>query len=222
MISPLFAASYDCGRRLVAVGCPLDYLQDLPRNLAAFRKTLEMRQLGGYVESRVFALAASQTAYVMGLRLLTDLPQGIIISHWDFHPPWNDHWISWDYDPREIVPTWEHARYESVFDSRLSAVLNDHRLLARGHPVEGLLCGCAYQAIPQSCASGATVTAKLTLIDDAGHTFALRIELAVDRSAVLTAKAHTTRRKGRLFDQPDSVDRESEVREEQQMRRAAH
>jgi hypothetical protein len=222
MINPLFAASYECGRRLVAAGCPLDYLQDLPRNLAAFRKTLELRQLGGYVESRVFALGSTQTCYLIGLRLHSELPRGMIISDWSFSPPWEDHVISWDYDAREMVPEREHASYESVFDSRLSAVLNDGRLLARGHPIEGLLCGCAYQAIPDSCASGATVSAKLTVTDNTGRTFALRIALAVDRSAALARSERTTRRAGRIFDHPDFVDRKSKVGEEQQIRREAH
>jgi hypothetical protein len=222
MTKPLYAASYQRGQRLVAAGCPLDYLEDLPRNLAAVRKTLEIRQLGGYVESRVVALGPTQTCYLLGLRLHTDLPRGIVISDWGFRPPWEDHVIFWDYEPTDILPALERGRYESVVHSRLSAVLNERRLLTRGHPVEGLLCGCASQTMPESLLSGATAYAMLTVTDDAGNTLALRIELTVDRSAALTGKARTTRREGGLFDKPDFVNRESEISEEQRMRRAAH
>lgn len=215
MINPLYAASYECGRRLVAVGCPLDYLESLPRNLAAFRKALQIRQLGGYVESRVFALGPIRTGYLIGVRLHTDLPRGIIVSDWGFHPPWENHVVSWDYDPREIVPAGEHARYETIFDSRLSAVMNERRLLTRGHPVEGLLCGCASQSIPESLPIAATVSGKLTVTDDTGDTFALRITLAVDRSAARTWKTWTTRREGGPFKHPNPVDQESEISAEQ-------
>src|SRR5713101_8136688 len=149
MINSLYAPSYECGRRLVAAGCPLDYLEILPRHLAAFRKRLEIRQLGGYVESRVFALGPINTGYLIGLHLHTDLPRGVIISDWRFNPPWENHLISWDYDPRDIVPALGRGRYERVVHSRLSAVLNERRLLTRGHPVEGLLCGCAFQPMPE-------------------------------------------------------------------------
>ncbi|MFY9528808.1 MAG: hypothetical protein WBC04_03025 [Candidatus Acidiferrales bacterium] len=221
MINRLHAASYERGRRLVAAGCPLDYMENLPRNLAAFRKPLYICQLGGYMESRILDFGgAGATVYLIGLGVGTDLPRGILISEWTFVAPWGHH-ISWDYDPREIVPASKHDLYASVFDSRLSAVLNDRRLLARGRPVEGLLCGWAFQSIPASFASGETVGAQFSLTADTGYTVALRIELAIDRSVALTRKARTTRREGRLFDKPDFVDRASQIPAEQQMRRAS-
>jgi hypothetical protein len=214
VINRLYSPSYQRGRRLVAAGCPLDYLDDLPLNPAASRKSLYIRQLSGYIESRIFDFdEAGVTGYVVGLCVGTDLPRGIVISDWSFVAPW-EHYVSWDYDAREIIPAPEYGRYASIFNSRLSAVLNDRRLLTRGCPVEGILCGFAFQSIPQSFANGETVRAMLSLSADTGHTAALRIALTVDRTFARTRQVHTARREGRLFDKPDLV-------EAQQMRRAS-
>jgi hypothetical protein len=81
--------------------------------------------------------------------------------------------------------------------------MNDRRLLARGRPVEGLVCGRAFEPIPESVASGETVHGKLSLTSDTGYTVALRITLTVDRSIARAPDALTERRKGRLSDKPD-------------------
>jgi hypothetical protein len=196
------AASYERGRRLVAAGCPLDYLESLPHKSGVFRKTLYIRELGGYTENRVIDFGAGTIGYVIGVAVGTDLPGGIVISDWSFVAPW-DHYISWDYEPRDVVPKRDHCIYNGLFNSRLSGVMNDRRLLARGRPVEGLVCGRAFEPIPESVASGETVHGKLSLTSDTGYTVALRITLRVDRSIARAPNALTERRKGRLFDKPD-------------------
>jgi len=75
-------------------------------------------------------------------------------------------------------------------------VLDEHRLLGRGYPVEGLLCGRSDQPIPESVKG--YVTAKLTLADDEGSTAALRIALTVVRRGATPSDTIPTRR-SRIF-----------------------
>ena len=193
---------------IVAAGCPLDYLKNLPRTSGAYRTRLRVQELGGYLESRVFDDSPTAGArYLIGVRLGTDLPGGVIISDWDFCPPWENHSVCWDYDPQDIVPADEYARYASVFNSRLSAVLNERRLLLRGRPVEGLLCGRAVHSIPESIAKGAAVRAQLMMVDDTGYTVRLDIELAVHHRTPQINKASRSGRRVRIFDKPDLVPR---------------
>jgi hypothetical protein len=91
MIRP-YAASYECGRRLVAAGCPLDYLELLPGKSDPHRKRLYIRELGGYVENRVIDFGAGSFGYVIAVAVGTDLSGGIVISDWSFVAPW-DHYI---------------------------------------------------------------------------------------------------------------------------------
>jgi hypothetical protein len=51
-----YAASLDCGRRLMAAGCPIDHLNHLPRDINSVRKTLYLAQLDEPSDSRVFDL----------------------------------------------------------------------------------------------------------------------------------------------------------------------
>lgn len=177
MTNRIFAASYERGIELTAVGCPLDYPDALPRRLGARRMPLFAQQLDGYAESCVYALGR-RTVYVIGLRLGTDVP-GAIITEWNVVPPWQEQVICWEYAPEDIIPKRDWGTYASLVDSRLMGVLNDRRLLRRGYPIDGLVCGCSSQPIPESCAG--SVSAKLTIVDDAGNTVALPIGLAVFR-----------------------------------------
>jgi len=168
-----FAASYQRAQELIAVGCPLDY----PDALAPRRKPFHVEQLAGYVESRVYAIGPMQTGYVIGLRLWTDAAQ-IVIAEWDFAPPWENHLVSWNYDPRDIIPENHLAPYESVLHSRLRGILDEHHSLRRGYPVEGLLCGCSSQPIPESDPS---VVGELIVQNHAGNKVALHVTLAIVR-----------------------------------------
>jgi len=179
MKNQIFAASYERGEELIAAGCPLDYPEALPGHSAARHKPFRAEQLRGYAESRVYANFPLQTKYVIGLRLGTDRPSGTVIAEWSFVPQWPDQLIDWDCEPGDIIPEGEHAAYEDLLESPLMGVLNDRRLLRRGCLVEGLLCGCSSQPIPESgepCGYG-----KLTLLDDMGAKVALRIALSVFR-----------------------------------------
>ena len=66
--------------------------------------------------------------------------------------------------PTRRGPKEDRGTYRSLLDSRLMRVLNDHVPLGRGYPVEGLLCGCSYQLVPESC--NRSITVKLILVDD--------------------------------------------------------
>ena len=76
-------------------------------------------------------------------------------------------------------------------------VLNERRLLRRGYPIDGLVCGCSYQPIPES--GDSLIYGKLTLVDDRESAVALRIALTVIRHAATRSKTSPTRT-GRLFD----------------------
>jgi hypothetical protein len=200
MIRP-FSASYECGRRLVAVGIPLDYLEILPRKVDALRSHLYIGQLGGDCRSRVLDLKEGEIRYLLALRLSTNLSRGIVISNWSITTPW-DHYINWDYDPADIVPASDHPTYGRLLSSPLSDVLDNKRHLSRGRPVDGLLSGCAFfQSIPRSIRNGATVHASLSLTDDTGRTVTQDIEMIVDRRAA--GRFAYAKRKGRLFEKRD-------------------
>jgi hypothetical protein len=189
MTNRIVAASYERGIELIAAGCPLDYPDALTCYSTARRKTFRAEQLNGYIESRVYAPNPMQTNYLIGLCLRTDRPGGTVISEWSFMPPWQDHCVSWDYDPEDVIPKEDRGTYTTLLDSRLMRVLNDGVLLKRGYPVEGLVCGCSYQPIPES--RDRSITAKLILVDDVGNSVTVRLILTVIRRAA--ACSNTTR-----------------------------
>src|ERR1700689_4691268 len=96
-----FAASYERGIALVEAGCPIDFLNALPRHS---RESVRAEPLAGYAESCVYPLGPSQTAYVIPLRLATDRAAGSIIAEWSFVPPWEDHIVFWDSAPEDVIP----------------------------------------------------------------------------------------------------------------------
>ena len=198
-----FTASYETGRELVRAGIPLDFLDALPRETELLRKTYYVAQLGGYGASKIIDLNDHQVRYVIALELRTERPSGIVISDWSFSSPWGHH-ITWDYHPFDLIPITEHGSYRKLFNSRILDVLNDGCLLSRGRPVKGLLCGsAAFESLPETIRSGATVEAKLTLTDDHGDVVEKTLRFMVDRKIART-QAHTRRRKiPPLFSQRD-------------------
>ena len=69
MKNRILAASYQRGIELMAAGCPIDYPDALAGHAAAQREPFRVEQLGGYAESRVYALGQYMTGYVIALRL---------------------------------------------------------------------------------------------------------------------------------------------------------
>jgi len=199
MKNRIFAASYKRGVESLAAGCPLDYLGALARHSTAQRKTFRAQQLGGYAESRIYALGELQTGYVIGLRLQTDRPGGTVISEWSFVPPWQDHIVIWEYEPLDIIPDGQREAYRSLLDSRLPGVLNERRLLRHGYPVEGLVCGCSAQPVTKR--GEGFVYSQLTLVDDRGNKVALRIAMTVI-SRIARPDTYE-KRAGRLFEKMD-------------------
>ena len=63
------------------------------------------------------------------------------------------------------------------------AVINHRRLLKRGYSLNGLLLGYGYESIPDSFRHGATIDARVVLIDEMGHGFSEPVQLWADRSA---------------------------------------
>jgi len=197
MKNRIFAASYERGMELIAAGCPLDYPGALARHSAAQRKTFRAQQLAGYAESRIYALSELQTGYLIGLRLETERPCGTVISAWSFEPPWQDHMVIWDHEPLDIIPDGQLGAYRDLLDSPLTGVLNERRLLRRGYPVEGLVCGCSGQPVTEP--GNGFVYGQLTLVDDRGNKVALRVAMRV---IPLAARPDTfQKRAGRLFEE---------------------
>jgi hypothetical protein len=149
----------------------------LPGHSAAGQKPLRAEQLAGYIESCVHFFTPTHQGYWIGLRLSTDCAAETTIAEWSFVPPWPDIPIFWDSEPRDVIPKLHLGAYRHLLDSPLMAVLNDRRLLRRGYPVEGLLCGYSYQPIPET--GDRSVSAKLNFVDDKGNTAALSVTLAV-------------------------------------------
>jgi hypothetical protein len=201
-----FSGSYECGCRLAAAGIPLDYLKSLPREGDALRKHLCISSVGGEFKSRVTGFGKS-VQYILAVRLSTCRSTGIVISDWSITTPWG-HLINWDYDAADILPESDHPTYAKLFDSRLSAVLNERLHLERGRAVAGLLCGCAaFESIPKSIPNGTAVHASLSLTDDTGQVFTQDIAMIVGRRAI--RRIPYPKREGRLFDKPDFAVNES-------------
>jgi hypothetical protein len=195
MKNTILAASYERSMELIAAGCPLDYPEALLGHSAARRKPFRAEQLAGYAESRVYAMGPLQTGYVIGLRLGTDCPSGTIITDRSFVPPWLDHDVIWDYEAWNIIPEGQREAYAGLLKSRLMGVLNDRRLLRR-KPVDGLLCGCSSQPIPES--GKGPVYGVLTLFDNERNEVPLSIALTVVRPTATRSDTVPTRA-GRRF-----------------------
>ena|SRR5215469_704554 len=190
-----YRPSYECGRRLEAAGCPLDYLEDLPRKSAGHRKRLYVRELDG-VDACVIDRGLNGVGYMIPLALGTDLGGGNIISTWNFVPPW-DHNVDFDYEPRDIILERDHDLYASLFKTQLTEVLNERRLLRRGHPVKGVLCGLALHRIPVPIYQYRVVNSQISITDETGHTIVHTIALTVDHSVERASqrKASTAKRR---------------------------
>jgi hypothetical protein len=198
-----YAGSYECGRRLVAAGCPLDFLNSLPRIPPKPRKTFSVYRLRGYSGSVIYDVGHAQTVFVLALAIRSEVRCGVVIVDWAFDPPWRDYHIDWDYQAGDTVPERDLPVYGKLLCSRLPDVLNDHLLIARGRPVQGLLCGRGFSAIPDSIAPGEPVRAKLRITDDCGSTETLHLALPIDRSLAPKKQERAVPRVAPLFDCPD-------------------
>ncbi len=200
MTKSRFSASRECARRLVEAGCPLDYLEDLPKTSP---RRLYIEPLESYATSRVLDLGEGSVRYIIAFRLGTDLASGASVTDWDITAPWGQH-VTWDFDPRDIIPKGEWPAYLELLDSRLFAVLNGRGRVYRGRPIAGLVCGQAYfESVPEPSASGPTRLAKLKLSDDAGYAAEADIELTVERRQAPDRAQY--RRSCRLFDKRDPI-----------------
>lgn len=115
-----FSASFECAHRLIELGCPLDYVEDLPR---MSRRRLYIKPLDGYATSRLLDLGEGSIRYIIACRLSTDLVGGAAVSKWDVTAPWAQH-VTWDFEPRDILPKEDWPSYHDLLDSRLLAVLS--------------------------------------------------------------------------------------------------
>jgi len=199
-----WAASYERGVQLAATGCPLDYLDALRNTSAATRKSFWVKQLTGHADSCAFVLGDSLTGYVIGLRLGTNRGSGTVIVQWNFELPWPEQRICWDYEPADIIPKLDLGSYRTVLDSRLLEILNNRRLLRRGYPVEGLLCGISTQPVPESV--DGMLFGNLRLRDDLANVVTLHVDLRIIRTAAIrSGKNLRPRAGGALLGEADPI-----------------
>lgn len=175
----IWAASHERGLRLKKAGCEIPYLDELPRKKRFHG--LEVGPIGGYIESLAIENGAT-THYVIALRLSTDRSTGSTVSTYSFIPPWLDHEIFWEYDAEQLLPASWLKRYESLLNSRLSAVLNQRALLYRGRPLEGLMAGSSWASIPPSVPRNRSADARITLVDDSSKHVRSVIPLTIIQS----------------------------------------
>jgi hypothetical protein len=191
MKNRILGASYERAVELVAAGCPIDYLDALPR------QSFRAEQIAGYVGNRVYAFGPRDTGYVIAIRLGTDRPSGTVIKDWSFELSGPDHFIFWDYKPEDIIPKKYRDDYSGLLKPRLMKVLNEGRKIPRGYPVEGVLCGRSFQPIEES--SLGVISAKLSFTDDLGNTIGLCIELDLYRLSRSSANRRPVRKAGGLL-----------------------
>jgi hypothetical protein len=215
MKNNLYRPSFKRGRRMVENGCPLPYLDHLPRTLGTMRKALRVSlPRGGYFTHWAWDLCPlGGTGYFVGLHLATELPSGVIISEWRFCSPWPDHFISWGMNLPSFVRRREPACDEKGFNSELLDVLDDRWPITPGHSVEGFLCGTALEAMPESVAHRGSALATLNLLANTGHSLSLSIPLSIDRSAKVPSAPATTRRRRPLLAERDLVAGESRTQD---------
>jgi hypothetical protein len=168
---PMFGPSHERLVELMAARCPIDYPHALSRN--SFR----VEPLAGYIPSCVYAFGPMDTGLVIPLRLSTDGSSGTVITGLNLELPWPNHDIDWGCEPEDVIPKEHRDVYKHLFKSRLRGVLLERRLIRRGYPVEGVLCGRSSQPMGES--SYGSISANLSFTDDRGNTVPLCIDLNV-------------------------------------------
>jgi hypothetical protein len=178
-MNPIWKASYARGVRLSKAGCSLPYLDALPGKALFNQRALYVSHLGGgYFDSYAIDFGTA-TGYVIALGVGTDLTRGAIVVRHDLLLPWPDHEIEWGYDPRDLLPKERVNDYGRLVKSRLPAVLEERRLLSRGRPVEGLLCGRAWTPIPATCPRERPAMAEIILVGDSGALARSSVQLTI-------------------------------------------
>jgi len=174
----IWQASYARGIRLSNAGCQLPYLHALPGKEVFHQRALHVNQLNGYFESYAIDFGTS-TGYVIALRVSTDRTRGAIVIRRDLLLPWPDHEIEWGYDPQDLLPKDRVKEYGKLVKSRLQTVLDERRLLSRGRPVDGLLCGRAWTPIPTTCPRDRPAMAEIILVEDSGVSARSSVQLTI-------------------------------------------
>jgi len=172
-----WSASYARGLRLANAGCSVPYLNALPGRDRSYLRKLYVSQVGGYIESYAIDWGTS-TGYVLALRVGTDYPRAIITSY-ELIPPWPDHEIDWDHNPEDVLPKSKVKCYAGLLKPRLPSILNERKLLYRGCPVKGLLCGRAWTPIPATSPRDRPAMAEITVVDGAGIRVSAPIQLTI-------------------------------------------
>jgi hypothetical protein len=165
--------------------------------------------------------------YVIPICIATERQGGVVIESWQFSSPWGHH-ISFDYDPRDVLPRSELATHDYLINSPLLEVFNNRQPLRRGKKVEGVLCGVAsFQEIPAESEAAPMPSAELYVDDEYGMRTNVKIPLSVER-IVEANRVHGPRRDitgGNVLEPFRSTtheaDRTKEESEVEPLRRAA-
>ena len=144
--------------------------------------------------SRAIEMGRYRTAYVIHVRIVSNLPGPFAISSFRLELPWgNPHMVLLD-DPAEHVPPSNFYRFpgRSPVFFRRKEVLN-HRdnirfELLRGHALQGFVLWYADEPIPEDYVHGDDVPSFIVIVNQFGREYRGTVSLHIDRTCRLIPK----------------------------------
>jgi hypothetical protein len=189
----------DMTRQLVVAGFLPVYAQDAAITHPA-PDWLLISQVGG---DSVFDLdGGGGTGCILDLHVAVDRP-AFSIWRWELDLLWKDPKFQWVPEPQGgkypdnmyRIPGCQALEYSR------NRVINHRRKLGRGNCLDGLLLGFSFVSIPDFYHHGASIDARLVLVDEMENSYSKQIQLYVDRSAKFDRQRGKEKVRRRLFDQ---------------------
>jgi hypothetical protein len=212
-MSRLWQASYARGVRLSKAGCSLPYLHTLPGRGSFYQRAVYVDQVRGYFQSCAINFGEA-AGYVIALRVGTDHARGAIVTSYVLNPPWPDDEIQWGYHPEDLLSECSVYDYRKLLESNLPGFLAQRRLLSRGRPVEGLLCGFSWNPIPELYLRRKSTVAEIVVVEDSGRRACSPLRLAILKSELSADVKERLHNRLRFFDEFDDVPEEDVNHEE--------
>ncbi len=183
---------------------------ELPGRESFHQRAIYVHQVRGDFASYAIDFGKA-TGYVIALRVGTDRARGAIVTSYALDPPWPGHEIQWGYHPDDLLSWCFVPDYSKLFESNLPGVLDQRRLLSRGRPVEGLLCGFAWDPIPAAKLGSGFAMAEIALVEDSGRRARSVVQLKILSSEFNTDVRERIRDRHRFFDDYDEIAEEDVV-----------
>ena len=209
-MSRIWGASYPRGILLSKAGCPLPYLHELPGKGSFYQRAIYVHQVRGYFSSYAIDFGTA-TGYVIALRVGTDRARGAIVTSYDVNLPWPDDEMQWGYDLLDLLSEDVVYDYGKLSEPSLRGVLDERRLLSRGRPVEGLLCGYSGNSIPALNPRRKFAQAEVVLAEDSGRRACSVVDLTICSLEFSTYVKERVHQRLRSFDPYDEIAEEDVV-----------